>query len=122
MHPLDVGGVGCRHDEVVLVAHERHHLEPAEHGLGDRTHERGVEGFCLHVDEGETELARERPRDVHFGDEAQLDEAFADAAPRLTLAREAGLDLRVGDDAGFDEDGRDVTARGYDRCGQESPP
>jgi hypothetical protein len=65
---------------------------------------------------------RERPADVLLGDEAQLDQGFADAAAGLALAREPDVDLGGRDRPGLDEDGRDVLALGVCRSVQSWRP
>ena len=72
-----------------------------EQAFGERPDELAVQRIRSKVDEGELQLAGERPADVHFGGGAHLDQGLADPEATRALPDEAGIDLFGPDHVGL---------------------
>jgi hypothetical protein len=105
-HRLGIGGIRHGDDDLFLIREEGHGLDPPEERFGEAPHEIEIGRAGREVDVGDAELLRERPADVLFGGEAQLDQALADQASGLELLLERGVHLFGGHDPAVDQDRR----------------
>ncbi len=103
LHKAEQKWIGHGNGQHIFLEADGHAHAPQRHFLGDQHDSRRVGRILCEVDVGETELERERLRNLFVGREIHAHEHHADAFAGALALRQCSAEIILADEARLDQ-------------------